>query len=101
GRRPRWWWGTWRRRSPLMEDSRMSLTKCRHLPMKRPPMTRTKQVIEPGHGAHLFELAACAIVLIACFPLRSMAQQPGQKTFSSPEEASNALVTAVQGNDEK
>jgi hypothetical protein len=30
-----------------------------------------------------------------------MAQQPGQKTFSSPEEASNALVTAVQSNDEK
>src|SRR5208283_4857422 len=31
----------------------------------------------------------------------SMAQQPGQKTFSSPEDASNALVTAAQSNDEK
>jgi hypothetical protein len=30
-----------------------------------------------------------------------MAQQPGQKTFSSPEDASNALVTAAQNNDEK
>jgi hypothetical protein len=30
-----------------------------------------------------------------------MAQQPGQKTFSSPEDASNALVTATQNNDEK
>jgi hypothetical protein len=30
-----------------------------------------------------------------------MAQQPGQKIFSSPEEASNAIVTAVQSNDEK
>ncbi len=30
-----------------------------------------------------------------------MAQQPGQKTFSSPEDASNALVTAAQSNDEK
>ena len=30
-----------------------------------------------------------------------MAQQPGQKTFSSAEEASNALVTAAQNNDEK
>jgi hypothetical protein len=30
-----------------------------------------------------------------------MAQQPGQKTFSSPEDASRALVTAAQGNDEK
>jgi hypothetical protein len=30
-----------------------------------------------------------------------MAQQPGQKTFSSPEDASNALFTATQSNDEK
>jgi hypothetical protein len=30
-----------------------------------------------------------------------MAQQAGQKTFSSPEDASNALVTAAQSNDEK
>jgi hypothetical protein len=30
-----------------------------------------------------------------------MAQQPGQKTFSSPEEASDAIVTAAQTNDEK
>jgi hypothetical protein len=30
-----------------------------------------------------------------------MAQQPGQKTFSSPEDASNALLVAAQNNDEK
>jgi len=30
-----------------------------------------------------------------------MAQQPGQKIFRSAEEASNALVTAAQSNDEK
>jgi len=30
-----------------------------------------------------------------------MAQQPGQKTFSSPEDASTALVAAAQSNDEK
>jgi hypothetical protein len=30
-----------------------------------------------------------------------MAQQPGQKTFSSPEDASSALVAAAQDNDEK
>jgi hypothetical protein len=47
------------------------------------------------------ELAICAVLLMACVPLRSMAQQPGQKTFSSAEEASNALVTAVENNDEK
>jgi hypothetical protein len=44
---------------------------------------------------------ASAIVLMACFPLCSMAQQPGQKTFGSAEEASNALLTAVEHNDEK
>jgi hypothetical protein len=30
-----------------------------------------------------------------------MAQQPGQKTFSSPQDATNALVTAAQSSDEK
>jgi hypothetical protein len=30
-----------------------------------------------------------------------MGQQPGQRTFSSAEDASNALVTATQNNDEK
>jgi hypothetical protein len=33
--------------------------------------------------------------------LLCLAQQQGQKTFSSAEEASNALVTAAQSNDEK
>jgi len=50
--------------------------------------------------ANLTKLAAAAILLVGCFPTRSMAQQPGQRTFSSPEDASNALVTAVQSNDE-
>ena len=50
--------------------------------------------------ANLPNLAAVAILLIACIPTRSMAQQPAQKTFSSPEDASNALVTAAQNNDE-
>jgi len=38
---------------------------------------------------------------MGCFCTRSIAQQQGQKTFSSPEDASNALVTAAQGNDEE
>jgi hypothetical protein len=73
----------------------------RHLQMKRLPMPRTKLSIDTYHGANRLEVAACTILLMASFPLRSMAQQPGQKMFSSPEEASNALVTAVQSNDEK
>src|SRR5271166_2416222 len=51
-------------------------------------------------AANLTKLAAVAILLVGCFPTRSRAQQPGQRTFSSPEDASNALVTAVQSNDE-
>ncbi len=47
------------------------------------------------------KLAVAAVLLTACFSTRSLAQQPGQKTFSSPEDASSALVTAAQDNDEK
>jgi hypothetical protein len=64
-------------------------------------MRRTKLNFDKFHWANLPKLAAVAILLTACFPARSMAQQPGQKTFSSAEEASNALVTAAQSNDEK
>jgi hypothetical protein len=42
-----------------------------------------------------------ALLLTAWFPIHSLAQQQGQKTFSSPEQAVNALVTALQGSDEK
>jgi hypothetical protein len=46
-------------------------------------------------------LVALAILFAACFPISSPAQQQGQKTFSSPEEASAALVLAMKANDEK
>jgi hypothetical protein len=65
-------------------------------------MRRTKLNFDKFYGANLPALAVVAILLLtACFPARSLAQQTGQKTFSSPEEASNALVTAAQNNDEK
>jgi len=64
-------------------------------------MRRTKLNFDKFHWANLPKLAAVAILLTGCFPTRSMAQQQGQKTFSSPEDASNALVTAAQSNDEK
>jgi hypothetical protein len=53
------------------------------------------------HCSTLPGLAAFAILLTGCFLTPSLAQQPGQKTFSSAEDASNALVTATQSNDEK
>jgi Protein of unknown function (DUF2950) len=51
--------------------------------------------------AHLPGLAAVVILLTGCFPTRCAAQQAGQKTFSSAEEASQALAAAAQNNDEK
>jgi Protein of unknown function (DUF2950) len=72
-----------------------------NLQMKGFTMPHTKHRIDTCHGVDLRKLAACAILLTMCFPLRSMAQQPGQKVFSSPEEATKALVMAMQSNDEK
>jgi len=69
--------------------------------MERCHMRRTKLNFEKFDWVNLPKLAAIAILLTGCVPTRSMAQQQGQKTFSSPEEASNALVTAAQNNDEK
>jgi hypothetical protein len=64
-------------------------------------MRRTKLNFDKFHGINLPKLAVVVLLLAVCFPTRSMAQQPGQKTFSSAEAASNALLTAAQSNDEK
>jgi hypothetical protein len=47
------------------------------------------------------KLAAVGLMLTLWCSIPSAAQQRGQKTFSSPEEASNTLFTAMQSNDEK
>ena len=64
-------------------------------------MRRTTLNFDKFHWANLPKLAVVIILLTGCFATRSMAQQQGQKTFSSPEDASNALVAAAQNNDEK
>jgi len=64
-------------------------------------MRRTKLNFDKFHWANLPKLATVAILLTWCLSARSMAQQQGQRTFSSPEDASKALITAAQGNDEK
>jgi DUF2950 family protein len=63
-------------------------------------MRRTKFNGGKCNSTNLPKLAI-AILALGCFATHSMAQQPGQRTFSSPEEASNALVKAMQSNDEK
>jgi hypothetical protein len=47
----------------------------------------------------LYKVAAVTIVFAGLLLVGAVAQQAGQKTFSSAEEASKALVTAAQDND--
>ena len=69
--------------------------------MERSDMPRTKLYLDKSRWANLAKLATVAILVAGCFATCSVAQQTGQKTFSSPEDASNALVAALQSNDEK
>jgi hypothetical protein len=48
----------------------------------------------------LAKIVAAAVVL-GCLPGGVFAQEKGQRTFSSAEEASQALVKAAKDNDEK
>jgi hypothetical protein len=54
----------------------------------------------PGNFSKLAIFIA-ALILIGCFPTRSLAQDKGEKTFSSAEEASQALYKAAKANDEQ
>src|SRR5258708_21147516 len=69
--------------------------------MEKSHMRRTKLNFDKSDWTNLLEMAAVGILLAGGFPVRSAGQQQGQRTFSSPEEASNALVTAAQNNDEE
>ena len=64
-------------------------------------MRRAKLNFGKFHGINLPALVLGAIFLAGWLPARSLAQQTGQKTFSSPEAASDALLAATQSNDEK
>jgi hypothetical protein len=64
-------------------------------------MRLTRLKVDKFHAASLVKLSAIAILVTMCLPNHSWAQQPGQKKFSSAEQASNALVTATKNNDEK
>jgi len=64
-------------------------------------MRRTQLNFEKSCLCRVSQLAATAVLLIACMPGHSTAQQQGQKTFSSAEDAASALVTAAQNNEEQ
>ena len=64
-------------------------------------MRQTKWNCKTREFSDLLKIVTLATLLFACFAVDSAAQQKGQKTFSSPEEASKAVVAALQNNDEK
>ena len=68
-------------------------------------MRRVKVNFDEFRGANSPKVVVAAslfaFLLVACFATPAMAQDAGQKTFSSAMEASNALVAAAEKNDEK
>jgi DUF2950 family protein len=52
-------------------------------------------------GDSFLKIAAVAVLLTGLVATGAKGQQPGQKTFASPEEASKALYAAAQSNDQK
>jgi len=56
---------------------------------------------EQTFWATVLKLAAAAFLLTGSFAGDAQAQQLGAKAFSSPEDASGALFSAAQNNDEK
>ncbi len=63
-------------------------------------MQRTKLNFKKFWSVNFLALGAIAFILPACFPAVSQAQQPGQKTFSSADEACHALVKALKDGDD-
>lgn len=64
-------------------------------------MHRSKLSFDKFLWSGVVKLAAVGLLLSGGFATRSMAQQQGQKTFPTAEDASNALFTAVRSGDEK
>jgi hypothetical protein len=54
-----------------------------------------------NHWIDLPKIAAIMIAVTMCSPALALAQQAGQKTFPSAEEASKALAAAAENNDSK
>ena len=63
-------------------------------------MRRTKLNLQNVLGANFRTLAILALVLLACLPAGAQAQQKGQKTFASAQEAVDALVAAAKSSND-
>jgi hypothetical protein len=64
-------------------------------------MRRVKWQFDESLRTQLMKIAAIAVLLMASFAAGAQGQQKGQKTFSTPQEAIQALFTAAQNNDER
>src|SRR5579863_10205658 len=65
------------------------------------PMGRTKLKLKKSRFLNLVKETALVVLFTGCVASLSTAQQKGQRTFTSPEEAAKAFVAAAQSNDEK
>jgi hypothetical protein len=63
-------------------------------------MRQTNLNFAARQWGNLPKFAAVAVLLLGCLPGITRAQQQGQKTFASAEEASSALAAATEANDE-
>lgn len=63
-------------------------------------MQRTTRNSDKFWWTRISWVAGVAVLLAACMPTPSVAQEKGEKTFSSAEEAASALAAAAQSNDE-
>jgi hypothetical protein len=64
-------------------------------------MRRTKFDSRSFRGSGLIEFAAAVVILLGFMASRTVAQEKGQKTFASAEDASQALVKAIESSDDK
>src|ERR1700678_1135083 len=63
-------------------------------------MHASEKKLELFSGKKLLRLAGSALAVTVAVSTAALAQAPGQKTYASPEEASNALFAAAQKNDQ-
>jgi hypothetical protein len=68
--------------------------------MESSDMRQTKLHLSELPGVHFSKLAVLAIFLAACCSIPSSAQQKNPKSFSTPEQAADALFNATQSKDE-